>query len=539
MPNFPAPRADELLYSVIARAAVHLGYWSPKGLLEAVYEDRSMLACPDLPVGVARIARVSHGTWGLTLQELATRHTLLGYYIHFLPSAARTKALERMLQRSGHLHVRLGICTGGVVRTPFFRLCRACSEDDVMRHGETYWRRSHHLPGVVVCAIHGDPLLETCVPFRPIGRHEHVCAHPDHLARAVPVLAEMREPDFALAIARESARLLDAPSSAPSDYRGMLRLQGFVGRQGGLQRFREAVRAIIPRSLLSAMFTSLDADGLPSWLDSIRRKPRRALHPLKHVLVRVLLDALSKPIPPIALPKVREDRRGKSADPALRRRATQLAERGMAVRAIASELQVAWKTADRLLKPIPQHATAVNDLARRADRESWTALRKAFLGATRTQLRVKAPALYARLYRADRPWLCAQRCARPLRESKTRIDWGSRDDALAAQVRKVAADLRLRVPPVRVSRSRVLGELQVRSLLAHRRAKLPRTVAVLDECCEKVESFQIRRLAAVMQEQRAPGLVSDAMWLTLTRINIDRLPDRGAALLAAARMVTR
>jgi len=85
----------------------------------------------------------------------------------------------------------------------------------------------------------------------------------------------------------------------------------------------------------------------------------------------------------------------------------------------------------------------------------------------------------------------------------------------------------------------VLGELQVRSLLAHRRAKLPRTVAVLDECCEKVESFQIRRLAAVMQEQRAPGLVSDAMWLTLTRINIDRLPDRGAALLAAARMVTR
>src|SRR6185437_13440273 len=111
MPNFPAPRADELLYSVIARAAVHLGYWSPKGLLEAVYEDRSMLACPDLPVGVARIARVSHGTWGLTLQELATRHTLLGYYIHFLPSAARTKALERMLQRSGHLHVRLGICT--------------------------------------------------------------------------------------------------------------------------------------------------------------------------------------------------------------------------------------------------------------------------------------------------------------------------------------------------------------------------------------------------------------------------------------------
>jgi hypothetical protein len=46
MPGMPALKPDELLYSVVARSARHLGHWSPKALNEAVYGRRNVLACP-------------------------------------------------------------------------------------------------------------------------------------------------------------------------------------------------------------------------------------------------------------------------------------------------------------------------------------------------------------------------------------------------------------------------------------------------------------------------------------------------------------
>ncbi len=157
-PNFPRPKPDELLYSVIARSAVHVGTWSPKQLLETLYGHRGTLAVPDLPSSLARLVGLC-AAWGMTVKELAYRHTLLPYYTHFLHPGERTRVLEAMFHRGGHLHVRLGICASTVVRIPFFRLCPACIGEDLTQCGETYWRRAHHLPGVVVCAAHAEVLL--------------------------------------------------------------------------------------------------------------------------------------------------------------------------------------------------------------------------------------------------------------------------------------------------------------------------------------------------------------------------------------------
>lgn len=536
-PNLPSPRPDELLYSLIARTAVHVGHWSPKGLLGAIYRDRGTLAIPDIPSSLRLIEQLCREAWDMTLEELAHRHTLYPYYTHFLSTEQRSEVMQRMLGRREYLHLRLGICASGVRRTPYFRLCPSCAQEDLSEYGETYWRRIHHLPGVVVCAKHGGLLLETAVPYRPIGRHEHVAAHPRLLKESKPILATLEPREAALAIAIRSASLLAGEElSRTVDYRPVFRAHGFIGRHGGSARFEAAVRALVPAPLLAAMFTADTADNLLRWLDPLRRKPRRNWHPLKHLVAQTVLDALaaSATTAPATAPKrqrIRVDRE------VLLPQAQALAAAGFSIREIAKRLGIAWKTAQRLLVPAnPQHAPFPRPARGTADRAAWTALRASAPSATRTELRCLAPALYARLYRADRAWLLSQVCARHPRTFPQRIDWAKRDRELANCIAAAIEAIRLRTPPVRASRSRVLGELQVRALVAFRGAKLPRALAVLEKRCETVEAFQVRRVISVLGIHGAGACtLSNGFLLREARINPDRFADHGAALVKTAR----
>ena len=534
-PNFPRPLPDELLYSLVARAAVHLGHWSPKRLLGAVYQDRGRLAIPDLPSALSLLIDLCGEQWGERVEDVAMRHTFIGYYTYFRTPEERAAMLRSMLDSRKHLHVRLGICSGGVVRTRFFRLCATCSRQDISQYGETYWRRSHHLPGVAVCSVHGEPLLETQVPFRPIGRHEHVAAAPRFLNWAKPVVAERGCLQAALMIAQRSVTLLQAPRGRPvTDYRLALRAHGFVGRENGSTRFRDAFAKMIPPELSRAMFTSLDEHGVPTWLDAARRKPRRALHPLKHVLLRLVIEGRNEATEAAGAP-VKTVRRYLAIEPQLRAKASELSTAGLSTRAIASTLGVAWKTADRMLRPMPTRAVRSDNWIRDSDRSAWTALRAGSPQASRTQLRRNSPALYARLYRGDKQWLLSQSCAQAVRRPGARVDWALRDSELAKQIEVVARRMASSVPLIRVSRSGVLGQLQVRSLFAHRSAKLPKVGAMLAAHCETVRAFQLRRLVAVIRSESAGVQSGDLALLRAANINVDRFPDRGAALLDEAR----
>lgn len=49
MLNFPMPYEQELIYSTVARAGVRLAFESPKQLLDAVFQNRKVIATVDLP----------------------------------------------------------------------------------------------------------------------------------------------------------------------------------------------------------------------------------------------------------------------------------------------------------------------------------------------------------------------------------------------------------------------------------------------------------------------------------------------------------
>lgn len=160
MTLLPRPYPDEVLGSVLARGARHLGLsWAR---LLTLATGRSPSSAPALmPFALGRLSRCT----GTDPEVLLERHTLFPYAAAFMPLARREALKARALGRDDVCgidalsHVVLG-------STPFRRVCPRCMTEDLRVRGESYWRRQHLLPGVLVCAVHGEPLQNANVPLQ-------------------------------------------------------------------------------------------------------------------------------------------------------------------------------------------------------------------------------------------------------------------------------------------------------------------------------------------------------------------------------------
>lgn len=156
----PKPYPDEVIGSVLARGARWLGLsW---GRLLFLSTGRSGSSVPFLmPFALHRLAECT----GTAPEYLLEQHTLFPYAAAFMSLPRRDELKARALADKDVCgldtlsHVVL-VCT------PYRRVCRCCIEDDLKLHGETYWRRSHLLPGVQICLTHGVNLWQTRLPLQ-------------------------------------------------------------------------------------------------------------------------------------------------------------------------------------------------------------------------------------------------------------------------------------------------------------------------------------------------------------------------------------
>lgn len=160
----PRPYPDEIIGSVLARGARWLGLsW---GRLLYLATGRSGSSVPFLmPFALGRLAQST----GTDPEYLLEQHTLFPYAVAFMPLSRRDAFKARALSDEN----LCGLDTLGHVilaRTPYRRICLRCIEEDLAQHGETYWRRSHLLPGVQVCLVHGTRLWQGELALQH-GRH--------------------------------------------------------------------------------------------------------------------------------------------------------------------------------------------------------------------------------------------------------------------------------------------------------------------------------------------------------------------------------
>lgn len=549
---------DELLYSRVARGRHAVGVCSPKRLLRVVAGNTSMSATPDIQGQAERLLTGAGIVDPEAVRSIVWNTTLLPYYCAYTGPDYRQQRLEDAIRSShSHLHTRLGICATRVAKAVVLRTCGSCIESDLRDYGVTYWRRSHQLPGVLVCPLHGDPLIRTDVRYRPEGKHEYVLATADFRLREF----ERETLDGAWherlwEIARASADLLstgvDAPVPASRDQLvARLEEAGYDGRWGALNRLSEDFVEFFGPGLLANLEPHYDTGQPLPWLVEIRRRWRKKLHPMRFILLEIFLKAqadnglrqlITGPWPclnwlaehyrePVVTDVERIPRKSPAHPETVRLRcecgfvytqqvsskdrskpyriihfgpifeghARAMHRAGLRTRATAQALDVDWKTAAKLIDAAEGSDQENADARPSSDQAEWLSMLAARPDDGIKQHRASNKALYMRLYRNDREWLRQHRPARKGNSRRScRVDWHKRDTELARRANNVVPQLYSAIPLRRVTRTLIAECSGCRSLVEKHGDKLPKTLKTLSDASESVASFQIRRAKHVV-----------------------------------------
>lgn len=294
---FPTPYPDELLYSVMARYHVWSGNTSPKMTIEELYGKRTVRSVWDLPANINLLLRQLGSYW--YSDQLINNHTMYPYYAPFLLPKQVKQVQESMLGSDGSkIHTRIGVAASNVKLKTNLYVCSDCIKEDMDIYGETYWRRVHQAPGVLICPKHETILEKTIVSVKSQNQHEFVMANP-LVERTKVNLDEIKEDEFGLLVKVSKATdlilnsnyLQSTDNTIRNKYLELLKQKGFASPSGILKRdrlyqsFGERFSNRILELLQSSVFFE-EAD----WLTNIFQKHRKSFHPIRHMLVMMFLD---------------------------------------------------------------------------------------------------------------------------------------------------------------------------------------------------------------------------------------------------------
>ena len=146
------PYPDEEICSLLIRTVRRIGLSSP----DFVRWYFNLSPAPLASIGnlIPHIADLV----GCTPRRILQEHTLVPYGTAALPpEESRRITIDLTSGRIPELSNPIGKLG--------LRWCEACVHFELGKFGESYWHRSHLLPGVCTCHLHGMPLMQWPAPY--------------------------------------------------------------------------------------------------------------------------------------------------------------------------------------------------------------------------------------------------------------------------------------------------------------------------------------------------------------------------------------
>lgn len=288
----PLPYPDELLYSVVTRHHLRMSNTSPKWTLREVFGTENVIPTVDLPSHIEDLSERSQ-LLGISSDQWIDEHTLFAFYAPFLPSERCRRLRQMMKSKDGAgIHTLTGITASTVDRTSELKFCPICYEEDITSYGEPYWHRTLQATGVMTCPKHGvvlhrmvDSVADrhglTVLPIaRSLFQSEPVLMNPSE-----KVLLRLHEIalDVQLLIGMgQSYELYDLRESLL--YK--LSEQGWLTPATRIRQreLAEQFTVYYGKELLEVLGCMIIGNDY-SWLTVATRKARRAVHPLRQLLL--------------------------------------------------------------------------------------------------------------------------------------------------------------------------------------------------------------------------------------------------------------
>lgn len=284
---FPKPYPDELLYSILARFAKICFENNPQGLNKTLFNYQRLRATIDLPGFIEQLSQKTFHLLGLDASQIINLHTLLPFYRCIIAENVADN-IENLMKSNyaGDIHSKTGINTSSLSRSRFPKYCKQCVNTELEKNGEAYWHRAHQLPGIIICPTHFC-FLETLYSN-------------DHLTYISPfehkVDSEIRYADQDL-LKMVSLKLFDnllSPKYIRNvDYKSRLINAGYTrGRHIDTRKTMENFEKYFGSKPLLAI--SREIGPSRNWITEIVRNPEKTFNPVRHILMDLFTNDLSK-----------------------------------------------------------------------------------------------------------------------------------------------------------------------------------------------------------------------------------------------------
>lgn len=196
----------------------------------------------DLPGALDYFVQATGGVLG-DIASILQNHTIAPILVAFQPLSSVDQLLRQLRSSGlGQLKFQLGLVTSQFRAHFPLKACPQCMRDDVAHHYVAYWHRCHQLPGVWICPIHGDPLLEAQHKANGVGRFEWVLpaeaeldAPRNTIGQPIPVQendALVRVARGALALGNRSLYQVLSPASVVHCHARALVAAGYATKTG-------------------------------------------------------------------------------------------------------------------------------------------------------------------------------------------------------------------------------------------------------------------------------------------------------------------
>lgn len=294
---FPAVYPDELLYSVLARYVKHAG-GNRKCIIQQLFGTDRIRSGIAFQSNLRELSNCLPKIRELSPKKIAQTTTLFPYFYAFMSDARRNSDFEILAgSASRSIQLRLGRRTQqGVGLAPFLRYCLRCRADMLDKYGELYWRRSHQLPGVLVCADHDCPLVDSSVVSKISSHDRFIAANEVNCPYIAKVLTwagsnELNR-QIILRIAKLSSAFLMPQVSLKDEnewragYRAALFERGFGETNGNIDivALQEAF------AMMFGDILSVVPELAPNrWIKGIITKSHKTSSPLHHIAIIIFI----------------------------------------------------------------------------------------------------------------------------------------------------------------------------------------------------------------------------------------------------------
>ena len=286
---FPVPYEDELLYSCVARYALHTGQAdNQKAVIRDIFGIGTAVAIPDIPSHLQDLSRNVSRVWKTNVNQLIAEFTLAPLYFPFLSEMQVRQTISSMASKEGgKIHTRMGLVASSIQPPTYFRFCPKCLEEQKRILGECYWLRKHQLPSIDVCIKHNCKLENSNVYFHPKQKHHFHSA----IKECQPCTAQ------AIEVNKDERRLIEfheqllmnpilqgfGPNRWSLFYQCLAKDLGFVHKS---RVQHHDIRLFLQQKWNNSRFNVyLDEDNSNDWITNLFRKHRKSFHPIRHLMV--------------------------------------------------------------------------------------------------------------------------------------------------------------------------------------------------------------------------------------------------------------